>query len=155
MLAQSNKPPSSVATSMTLMVMVVIVVDIVCFIFIVVIIVILRSSGVTLTAIFSIINICVVVVVAVAMIAAIVIIIIITAIIIVVMSLSILVNPGVKIYCCVLLASQDSSKPKKHQYLVQLDVVLTHWRTKIGLKSKEVRDRLFLKAIHQSGGGYS
>ena len=39
--------------------------------------------------------------------------------------------------CCFM---QDSSKPKKHQYLVQLDVVLTHWRTKMGLKSKDVRE---------------
>lgn len=34
---------------------------------------------------------------------------------------------------------QDSSKSKKHQYLVQLDLALTHWRTKMGFKSKEVR----------------
>ena len=33
---------------------------------------------------------------------------------------------------------KDSSKSKKHQYLVQLDNMLTHWRTKIGLKGKEV-----------------
>lgn len=34
---------------------------------------------------------------------------------------------------------QDSSKSKKRQYLVQLDLALTHWRTKMGFKSKEVR----------------
>lgn len=37
--------------------------------------------------------------------------------------------------------AEDSSKPKKHQYLVQLDVVLTHWRTKMGLKSKEINQK--------------
>lgn len=37
--------------------------------------------------------------------------------------------------------AEDSSKPKKHQYLVQLDVVLTHWRTKMGLKSKETNQK--------------
>ena len=42
-------------------------------------------------------------------------------------------------FFCLELLFKDSSKPKKHQYLVQLDVVLTHWRTKMGLKSKEVR----------------
>ena len=42
-------------------------------------------------------------------------------------------------FICLKLLFKDSSKPKKHQYLVQLDVVLTHWRTKMGLKSKEVR----------------
>ncbi|KAK2561616.1 DnaJ-like protein subfamily C member 13 [Acropora cervicornis] len=37
--------------------------------------------------------------------------------------------------------AEDSSKSKKHQYLVQLDLALTHWRTKMGFKSKEVNQK--------------
>ncbi|KAK3742179.1 hypothetical protein QZH41_012074 [Actinostola sp. cb2023] len=51
-------------------------------------------------------------------------------------------KPLYVLYCIIMIDfvtwCQDSSKSKKPLYLAQLDAAMTHWRTKIGLKSKDV-----------------